>query len=386
MIDMAPEISIIIPVYNVEPYLRQCLDSVVNQTLRDIQILCVNDGSTDGSLSILQEYARNDSRVLVIDQPNSGCPGMARNAALPHIRGKYVDFLDSDDWMEPTLCEKAYYRLESTGADVVFFFERQIIEKERENRPANTLAYCQWPVASVASALYDFHCCPWNRVIRTSFFQKIGARFPETFLPEDLYLHWVLLANEPRVEIIFEKLYNYRLHKESVTGQCGEYAAKNCLAFSLVKDYLQSVGKYEQYQTLFLKEKFSKFSYHYSKLRKSIRPDAIRWFRESLDDEEMNFLRNDKSLKPRIRDSILFLIGSKLPGWKSLWRAWNELYLRGIIKAIGRFMKFPKIMPQNSDLFESRIRELSELIAQRDRIIARLRNHQDSPEFQVSGP
>src|SRR5215469_13757361 len=110
---MQPIISIIIPVYNVEPYLRQCLDSVVNQTMRDIQIICVNDGSPDNSRAILQEYANRDSRIEIIDKPNGG-QSSARNAAYPHIRGKYTLFVDSDDWIERDLCEKTYRKAEET--------------------------------------------------------------------------------------------------------------------------------------------------------------------------------------------------------------------------------------------------------------------------------
>ncbi len=93
-----PMVSVIIPVYNVEPYLRECMDSIVNQTLRDIEIICVNDGSTDGSLSILEEYRANDPRIAVISQDNKGLSA-ARNRGLSQARGKYIYFVDSDDYV-----------------------------------------------------------------------------------------------------------------------------------------------------------------------------------------------------------------------------------------------------------------------------------------------
>ena len=97
------------------------MDSVVNQTMRDIQIICVNDGSPDGSRAILQEYADRDSRIEIIDKPNGGLSS-ARNAAYPHIRGKYTLFVDSDDWIELDLCEKTYRKSEETGAQMTMFF------------------------------------------------------------------------------------------------------------------------------------------------------------------------------------------------------------------------------------------------------------------------
>ena len=101
------KISIIVPVYNTEPYLEQCLDSIINQTLEDIEIICVNDGSTDNSLSVLEEYASKDNRIKIINQENEG-PGFARNNGLKSVNGEYVLFVDSDDWIELNTCEALY--------------------------------------------------------------------------------------------------------------------------------------------------------------------------------------------------------------------------------------------------------------------------------------
>ena len=92
-----PKISVIIPVYNVEKYLRECLDSVINQTLKDIEIICVNDGSTDSSMAILQEYSSKDARIVIINQENMGV-GKARNIAIDRATGQFVCFVDSDDY------------------------------------------------------------------------------------------------------------------------------------------------------------------------------------------------------------------------------------------------------------------------------------------------
>ena len=110
------KVSVIIPVYNVEPYLKQCMDSVVGQTLKDIEIICVDDGSTDGSLDILKEYATEDSRIQIIEQKNAGA-GAARNNGMRHATGKYLSFLDSDDFFEPRMLEKAYDLAEKDQAD-----------------------------------------------------------------------------------------------------------------------------------------------------------------------------------------------------------------------------------------------------------------------------
>ena len=114
------KVSVIIPVYNVEPYLKQCMDSVVGQTLKDIEIICVDDGSTDGSLDILREYAAEDNRIQIIEQKNAGA-GAARNNGMRHATGKYLSFLDSDDFFEPRMLEKAYDLAEKDQADFVAY-------------------------------------------------------------------------------------------------------------------------------------------------------------------------------------------------------------------------------------------------------------------------
>lgn len=116
----SPIVSVIIPCYNVEKYLRQCLDSVINQTLKDIEIICVDDESSDGTLEILKEYQKKDNRLKVITQKNAGA-GAARNNGLKAAKGQYLSFLDSDDFFEQNMLQEAYDSAEQNQADFVVF-------------------------------------------------------------------------------------------------------------------------------------------------------------------------------------------------------------------------------------------------------------------------
>ena len=119
-----PKISVILPIYNVEKYLRRCLDSVLNQTFTDFEAICVNDGSPDKSLHILEEYAAKDSRIKIVTQENQGL-SMARNNGLKVAKGDYIYFLDSDDAIHPKLLEIAYTFASKNNADMVCFgFEK----------------------------------------------------------------------------------------------------------------------------------------------------------------------------------------------------------------------------------------------------------------------
>ena len=117
---MDVKISIVLPVYNVANYLRKCLDSLVNQTFEDFEVICVNDGSTDLSLGILEGYSLTDSRFKIITQENQGLSG-ARNTGIQHVQGDYILFVDSDDWLEETALEQLYEHVEGFNSDITMF-------------------------------------------------------------------------------------------------------------------------------------------------------------------------------------------------------------------------------------------------------------------------
>ena len=141
-----PKISVIIPVYNVEKYLSQCLDSILNQTFKDFECICVNDGSTDKSLAILQEYVNKDDRIKIINQENKGLSG-ARNSALKIVNGKYITFIDSDDFVTIDYLEKLINIAEKEDSDIVYCRHKMyyFVDNKYENGPnkekLNTLFY-----------------------------------------------------------------------------------------------------------------------------------------------------------------------------------------------------------------------------------------------------
>lgn len=125
-----PKISIIIPVYNVEKYLEQCLKSVINQTFKDIEIICINDGSTDNSLEILEAFQKQDERIKIINKQNEG-QGIARNEGLKIAKGEYISFIDPDDWVEQGMYEFLYNKFLETNAQIIRFNYRSFDEENK---------------------------------------------------------------------------------------------------------------------------------------------------------------------------------------------------------------------------------------------------------------
>ncbi|GEM_PF-204277 len=376
---VSPKISIIIPVYNVEKYLAKCLDSVLAQTFGDFEVLCVDHSSTDGSLAILQEYADKDERIKIIPCVNtSGGPGQARNAGLAHVQGKYTYFLDSDDWIDPTLCEKVYYRLESSGADVVFFFQHVIEEEKQKNRPREASKHDlrRWLVPSLREVChFQFPIVPWNRVIRSDFLRKIDFRFPEEMIPEDYFCHWYLLLHEPKTEVVAEKLYFHLIRDGSQQGQLGEYVARSCQADALLKKYLQKVEKYELYREKFLVDKYKTFVALFPRLQKTYKTKVIQWLHETIDEDEIHFLKNEKSLDILTRKKILVLLRGNHVVWLTIdtISTINRVIRRFIIKPVETLIKLRKSTAEINLLFERRIDELNQLIAERDKEIVELK-------------
>ena len=205
------KISIIIPVYNVEKYLGKCLDSVICQTLDDIEIICINDGSTDKSYEILNAYARKDKRIVVINNKNNGA-AQARNDGLDIANGQYIMFVDGDDYLKPWACETAYKKITSSHSDIGIFSH---LNEENSNcieSSKNGLI----KKYSDDSSLTDYSCFQifiWDKIYKKSFLDRNNIRFEQDVkTSEDTIWCWCCLLKNPKYCFIEQPLYVYRIN------------------------------------------------------------------------------------------------------------------------------------------------------------------------------
>lgn len=213
-----PKVSVIIPVYNTEMYLRQCLDSVVNQTLREIEIICVDDGSTDSSLEILREYEARDHRIQVVTQANINA-GAARNRGLDLAKGEYLSFLDADDFFEPEMLERAYVTARSCEAEIlVYRCNNYITEEDRYTDRQNSIeAACipetkPFPGTAIKGNLFfSFVGWAWDKLISRQYVQENGLRFQEQRTTNDLYFVYFALAKAQRITTMDELFAHHRI-------------------------------------------------------------------------------------------------------------------------------------------------------------------------------
>ena len=295
-LNAAPNISVVIPVYNVEPYLRQCLDSVVNQTMPDIQIICVNDGSTDGSRAILQEYADRDSRIEIIDKPNGGLSS-ARNAAYPYIQGKYTLFVDSDDWIELDLCGKTYRKAEETGAQIsVFFYQRE--GKDDAGNMCRRITSDDKMTVEEKLPILDYPST-WGKLWNTRFLLDNKLDFPEGLVFEDNLHNWQSVTLADKISVVPERLYHYRYTPGSITETQGKHLFHMIPIYNKIQEYLLESGYYRLYREQFISLKLTIYRRHYRGLLDSLKPTFEAMIRENITDEDREFYRSGK-VKRRI--------------------------------------------------------------------------------------
>lgn len=241
-------VSVILPVYNATSFIEETLRSLQHQTLSNLEFICVDDGSTDNTLSLLNKYAEADPRITVIHQENGG-PGSARNNGLDHATGKYVCMLDADDIYDTSMLQTLYDRAEATQADVVVCKSTMFDDATGEDLNS------QWVVKDNQLPKQDtfspdeikdfiftaFMGWPWDKMYRRSFIEENGLRYPALKNSEDLYFVFLANVKARAISVIDKKLVRHRMNR---TGSVSASRAKAPLDFykssCLLKKALES--------------------------------------------------------------------------------------------------------------------------------------------------
>lgn len=322
--------SIIIPVYNAEPYLCQCLDSALNQTYKNIEVLVVDDGSTDNSGKICDSYCR-DSRVTVFHQSNAGLSA-ARNTALNHVKGEYIFFLDSDDFVAPDFVSRAVASLETNHADIVLFnyfeyiqtdsgFQRKLIEETERLHGDFSLISLQKKMITA-----DILCAVWNKGYRKHLFKNV--LFPEGEWLEDMAIVPPLFLKAKKINVITNPLYYYRIHNLSYM---------HSIKYNVQRDYLMIV-RFHQRATLTKSFQDPELSARLKAevLDRSIELIYLNYYLNKLDASQLKWL-NDL-VTQAYEKQVLNRLGKKTKLMRSL-----ILYFPSIARSYGKYRYKRKI-------------------------------------------
>lgn len=315
------KVSVVIPVYNVEKYLRQCLDSVVNQTLKEIEIIIVNDGSKDSSLAIMQEYAAKDDRIIIIDKANSGY-GNSMNRGFDRASGEYVGIIESDDYAELDMFERLYNRAKEHELDVVksgFLYywstpEEKHVPNPIASRITSGRTFC--PLEDFKSPMEQlefFNIKPtiWSAIYRRDFIRENNIRFNETpgASYQDASFNFKVWCCAKRVRLMEECFLHYRQDNENssinspgkVYCICDEY--EEMFRFLSERPYEQ--GKLSPIVAAI---QFDSYNWNYGRLKQNenLQKEFLERFQKDFLAHDMNGLLQKKYF---------------------VWYKWNNLHL-----------------------------------------------------------
>ena len=311
-----PKVSIILPIYNVAPYLKQSLDSIINQTLQDIEIICVNDGSTDGSGKILDEYKQKDERIKVIHKKNAGT-GAARNDGLKIATGECIGFVDPDDWILPNMYERLYNLLQEKDLDIVMFTPDVYNDKTKKHEGFLYFQNSNFPeflddriFNKDDISPFSYPMCVWNKLYRKSFVDENKIDFAEGLDFEDHKFIFKSLFTAKRIYFIREKLYVYRHSREgSILSDTRMF--DHIKIYDIVEKILKETNNYEKFRLDFLRYKVHNILYYYTMIKPKYKKEYYKKMVKSLKatkmkEEEINILNKDyPDLKPILEENLI---------------------------------------------------------------------------------
>ena len=288
-----PKVSVVVPCYNVEKYLHQCLDSIVDQTLKDIEIICVNDGSTDSTLSIIQEYMAKDERVKVIDKPNGGY-GQSMNMGFDMATGEYIGIVESDDYVDLDMFEKLYacakeHDLDAVKAGFYLYFskgEEKHIPHPVASEISSGRTFCPTTdFKSKREMVEFFNLKPsiWSAIYRKDFIRSNGIRFNET--PgasfQDTGFNFKVWVCAKRARLMKECFLHYRQDNEasSVNNPGKVYCI--CDEYEEIDRFLETQPlKKAIMEPVVVRVKYDGYCWNYGRLAEPLQAEFIKRFGE----------------------------------------------------------------------------------------------------------
>ena len=236
-----PQISVVVPVYNAEPFLHECMDSLLKQTFRDTEFIFVDDGSTDRSLEILKDYQAKDARITILQQQNQYA-GVARNNGMKLATGKYIIFLDSDDFFEPTMLEEAFNCAEENQAEIVYFNFSYYdnVSGTISKAPSWELPSSVFSVSEIGKRFFrSYRNEPWNKLFLREFILSSGLQFQSVRKGNDSYFTNMAACLSKRMKFLNRYLTYYRVNNNSsLQGSADTGRTSFIVPFSAVKSEL----------------------------------------------------------------------------------------------------------------------------------------------------
>ena len=273
------EISVVIPAYNAIEYLDEAINSIINQSFSDLEIICVDDGSTDNTLEVLQSYASRDSRIQVYHQENQG-PGGATNTGIAKAKGKYIYLMDADDALDLNALEELYNIMEEKDLDFVIFkainYDHDTDKYYEDNyytmprlheRVGDSVFY--WK--DLGNLIFNMCVTPWSKLYRRDLIKESGAKFPLRLIYHDNIFFFEILFNSSRIYFYDKFLYKRRVHSSSLVNSHNEKSVHIIETFNLIVKTFMDYGHFEEFKVDLYNRKVSICNYRYKLIREEFK-------------------------------------------------------------------------------------------------------------------
>ena len=324
-----PKVSIIVPIYNVEPYIVECLDSLVQQTIKELEFICIDDGSADNSYKILEQYAKYDARFIVLKQNREG-QGVGRNKCIELAKGEYIAFVDPDDKLELNAMEELYNFAKEKNAEVVQFDSMTFGVSTKDKRNSFIKKYRKefnfnlqkkdvfnWRDLKNERLLVEIDYHVWSRFYKTSFVKDNKLQFAPTTNGEDHLFVIGMLFNASKIHFLNKSFYWYRLRPGSMVNTKSDNSFCAFTNLDLAEKYLQEKGLLPELDLILSRYKTQKLHWHMNQIPDASIPRYIEQVKNYLSAEEYDYF--DKLLKtPRysFTEQIFSLKNERIEGVK----------------------------------------------------------------------
>lgn len=300
------KVSVIVPVYNTAKYLRRCLDSLVMQTLKDIEIIVIEDKSKDNANEILKEYEEKyEDKIKVFHNKTNKGIGYNRNFGIKKATGKYISFIDSDDWTNETMYEKMYEKAIKDNLDLVVCKFHKMLEKDDdliEIEPDFKIPYFKnTSLKDNPNLLLDINLAPWNKLYKKELLDDI--RFPEDLKYEDAIVVVKALARAKKIGIVDEKLNYYLVRSKSETTSMDKRVFD---ILTITKEIIEELKSHD----------------YYNDIKKYVEAMTIRnLFRYTIQQK----YQKDKKIKNKFIDDVFTFLNKEFPNWRKnkIWKKRN---------------------------------------------------------------
>ncbi len=340
------DVSIVIPVYNVESFLKQCLNSIISQTFKNIEIIIIDDGSTDKSPQIIEEYKKNDSRIMAVFLEKNVGAGNARNEGIKIASGKYIVFIDSDDWITEDYIEKLYNSIEKYNCDMIsanfYTYDTATGQTEENKYPKNFYNTTFNSSLKKRYFLFLSNNYIWIRIYRKEFLKKNNIYFKLNKLEDSLFLWEAVLASDS-FRFIDETIYYYRLNRNNSLTR-SDYAGVYIDGLREIKKHLAGKNLYRFYKQPFflfamagIINSFGNSKLPYRQLKDTFYKLKI----EFLNDKDIKFYKQ-KNLHASARMYLLFFCLKYNINYVGIIRTFKSLHLGKFLRKIYNLGKLLK--------------------------------------------